>query len=172
MAGSKISKEELRKYLAAIEAVDAMVGEDGRPKFSQYNDPETGPAQLEADIADENSEYNRELAKRLGVAPAEAKKVRVRMAVKVKKMVAKCRTKMVEKFEYHCPFCKGIDSPNCGYINQSMEWKIAHSLKKPWSEKLDEFYTEEIEEETFEEREHVIEACRGGAQAGGGAVQN
>jgi hypothetical protein len=39
--------------------------------------------------------------------------------------------------------------------------------KKPWSEKLDEFYTEEIEWETLEEREHVMEAWRGLLQADG-----
>ena len=162
-----MSKEELRKYLAAIEAVDTMLGDDGRPKFSQYNDPETGVAQQEADIADENSEYNKELAKRLGVAPAEARKIRVRVAIKVKKMVTKCRSKMVQKFQYHCPHCGGIDSPSCGWINSPMEVKIQKSLKKPWVEQLDEFYTEEIEEETFEEREHVMAACGGSTQAGG-----
>jgi SpoVK/Ycf46/Vps4 family AAA+-type ATPase len=165
-AGPKLSKEELRKYLAAIESVDTMLGDDGRPKFSQYNDPETGVAQQEADIADENSEYNKELAKRLGVAPAEARKIRVRVAVKVKKMVTKCRTKMEQKFQYHCPWCNQVESQSCAFINHSLEFKIAHSKKKPWMEQLDEFYNEEIEEETFEEREHMMKASAGG---GGGA---
>jgi DNA replication protein DnaC len=163
--GPKLTKQDLRKYLNAIEAVDCMLDDDGRPKFSQYNDPDTGKAQQEADMADENSEYNKELAKRLGVAPAEARKIRVRVAVKVKKMVTKCRSKMVQKFQYHCPWCNQVDSQSCGYINHSLEFKMAHSKKKPWMEQLDEFYNEEIEEETFEEREHVMKASAGG---GGG----
>jgi hypothetical protein len=65
--------------------------------------------------------------------------------------------------DFHCLFCKGINSPDCAYIKQSIE----RSLKKQWSEKLDEFYTEEIEWETFEEREHVMEAWRGLLQADG-----
>ena len=54
---------------------------------------------------------------------------------------------------YHCPFCGRIDSPSCGYISQSLEWKIEHSTKKPWNEEVTTTETVEVDEETFVDRE-------------------
>ena len=67
------------------------------------------------------------------------------MKIKVKKMVT--NVKLVKRFEYHCPYCGGINSPSCAYIGQSLEWKIQHSLKKPWTEEVKENKEVEVEVE-------------------------
>ena len=46
----------------------------------------------------------------------------------------------------------GIDSKTCGFIDNSLEWKIAHSTVKPWNEEVTTSETVEIDEEAFQER--------------------
>ena len=60
---------------------------------------------------------------------------------------------VIQRFEYHCPFCGRIDSNHCAYINHPMDWKIQHSLRKPWSETVTTEIEEEVEKEVMEERE-------------------
>ena len=93
--------------------------------------------------ADPNSAYIKRLAEKLGVTPEEAIKSLQAVKIKVKKMVT--NVKLVKRFEYHCPYCGGINSPTCAYIGQSLDWKIQHSLKKPWTEEVKENQEVEVE---------------------------
>ncbi len=93
--------------------------------------------------ADPNSAYVKRLAEKLGVTPEEAIKSLQKVKIKVKKMVT--NVKLVKRFEYHCPYCGGINSPSCAYIGQSLDWKIQHSLKKPWNEEVKEQKEVEVE---------------------------
>jgi SpoVK/Ycf46/Vps4 family AAA+-type ATPase len=93
--------------------------------------------------ADPNSAYIKRLAEKLGVTPEEAIKSLQAVKIKIKKMVT--NVKLVKRFEYHCPYCGGINSPTCAYIGQSLDWKIQHSLKKPWTEEVKENQEVEVE---------------------------
>lgn len=75
------------------------------------------------------------------------------MARKVKAIVKKLTTTQVERFKYHCPYCGGIDSPSCGFINYPMSWKIEHSLRKPWNEDIVTEVDVEVEREVLEDVE-------------------
>ena len=142
---AEFSVGELNLYQKAMKKVDML------KKFQdRYN---SNPELLAQDQADVNSDYNKELAKELKVDSAAAQKIRVRVAVTVKKLVQRNKTVLMQRFKYHCPYCGGIDSPFCGFINQSLEWKIEHSTKKPWNEEVTTTETVEVEEETFEDRE-------------------
>ena len=136
---------ELNRYQKAMKKVDML------KKFcDRYN---SDPALLAQDQADVNSDYNKELAKELNVDSAAAQKIRVRVAVTVKKLIQRNKTVLVQRFKYHCPWCKEIDSPVCGFINRPLEWKIEHSTKKPWNEEVTTTETVEIDVQTFEDRE-------------------
>ena len=65
--------------------------------------------------------------------------------------VKKLTTAQRQRFVYHCPFCGGIDKPSCAYINMDENWKIEHSLKKPWTETIVTEMEEEIEKEVIED---------------------
>ena len=89
------------------------------------------PDALEAAKANPKSAYVKAVAAAMGVEPAEAVEAITKVAEKTKKFA---KMKVVkQRFEYHCPFCGGIDSASCAYINRPIEWKIQHSLKKPWN---------------------------------------
>jgi SpoVK/Ycf46/Vps4 family AAA+-type ATPase len=141
----ELKQEEFKRIQKAMAEVD----EQQRFK-DRYN---TSPEKLAQDEADPTSEYNKELGKVLGVEPAEAMKLRVRVAVTVKKLVQRTKSHAIQKFQYHCPFCGQIESRTCGYINHPMEWKLAHSLRKPWTEHVTTTELVEVEEEAFEERD-------------------
>lgn len=89
-------------------------------------------AELERVMSDPKSAYGKELAKALGTKAEQAVKLAKMVRMKVKKLVQS--KEVVRRFVYHCPFCGGIESPTCGYMSQPLEWKIQHSLKKPWDE--------------------------------------
>ncbi len=109
------------------------------------------PEELTRQENDAQSAYNQALAEELGVTPEAAQQVRVRMKVKVKKMVEVMTVSERQRFEYHCPYCDRVESKSCHYINYPLEWKIAHSLKKPWSEKVKTKQKKEIENEEIQE---------------------
>ena len=131
------------KLFKAIEEVDQMTQFKDR-----YN---RNPELLDKDIADVNSDYNKELAKKLNTSADKARKMRILVARKVKEKVMVKREELVRHFQYHCPFCGNVDSPTCAYINYPLEWKIERSLKKPWTETV----TREIE--TLVEKEVMRE---------------
>ena len=110
--------------------------------------------QLSQIESDPNSEFAKKLAEQLKTTPEEAVKVLHKVKVKVKKLVQVKKQELMQRFVYHCPYCGGIDSPRCGYINYPIEWKMEHSLKKPWTEVKETTTTEEIEvtEERIQER--------------------
>ena len=144
-AEPELSAVDLNRYQKAMKEVDK------RKTFQdRYN---ADPSQLARDEANPESDYNRELAAALGVEPAAAKKIRVRVAVTIKKLVERKSSVLVKHFQYVCPFCGGVDSPSCGYIRHSLEWKIQHSLKKPWNEEVTTTEMVEVDVETFEERD-------------------
>jgi SpoVK/Ycf46/Vps4 family AAA+-type ATPase len=104
-------------------------------------------AELERLASDPKSFFAKELAKALGVKAEVALKQLAKVRVKVKKLVAK--QELVERFVYHCPFCQRIESAACAYINYPMDWKMANSLKKPWTEvKTTQQEIEVVEERT------------------------
>ena len=136
-----MSTQQFQQYLEAIQKVNEAIPSE---KKALYNRPD-GIAVLREEEMDVNSELNAELAKALGVSPQEARKIRVLVRKKVKKLVERKRTVLLQHFTYHCPYCGGIESPSCGYINRPMEWKIEHSLRKPWTEPQE--VTEIVEQE-------------------------
>lgn len=93
-----------------------------------------------------DSAYIRRLAEKMGVTPEEALQALSRVKKKVKKMVSDVR--LVQRFVYHCPYCGGIESPNCAYIGNSLDWKIQHSLKKPWTEAVREEKEVEVDSDS------------------------
>ena len=90
---------------------------------------------------DPKGAFAKALGLKLKMSPADAVKSMLTVQVKVKKLVSK--QEIVQRFVYHCPYCGGVDSPSCGYINEPMDWKISNSLRKPWNEV--NTTTEEIE---------------------------
>jgi hypothetical protein len=97
--------------------------------------------------ADPKGAFAKALGLKLKLSPADAVKQMLTVQVKVKKLVQK--QEVVQRFVYHCPYCGGVDSPSCGYINEPIEWKIQNSLRKPWTETK----TTEEEIEVVEERQ-------------------
>ena len=81
---------------------------------------------------DPKGAFAKALGLKLKLSPADAVKQMLTVQVKVKKLVQK--QEIVQRFVYHCPYCGGVDSPSCGYINEPMDWKIQNSLRKPWNE--------------------------------------
>jgi SpoVK/Ycf46/Vps4 family AAA+-type ATPase len=112
-----------RKLLHALDKVN--------PKFADVANAK-GPAYMEQQESDPKSAYIKALAEELGVAPEDAVKQLTKVRVKMRKMVEV--KEVVQRFQYWCPYCGGIDSARCAYINQPLDWKIQHSLKKPWLE--------------------------------------
>ncbi len=94
------------------------------------------PAALMAARSDPTSAYAQQLAEKLGVEPKAAIEAAAKTEAAIGKSV-KVRS-LKRRFEYHCPFCGGIDSQSCAYINMPLGWKIANSLKKPWTETVEE----------------------------------
>lgn len=88
------------------------------------------PALQKAAEADPNSAYIKRMAEKMGIEPEEAVKKLTAVKVKVRKLVTV--ENVMKQFEYHCPYCGGINSPTCAYIGENMDWKVQHSLKKPW----------------------------------------
>jgi hypothetical protein len=109
---------------------------------SQVADDPALQQQMEGDV---KSAYVKRLSEKLKCTPEQAVKSLQTVKVKVRKMVTQER--IVKRFEYHCPYCGGINSPRCAYIGQSMEWKIQHSLKKPWDEVVKEAKEMDVEQE-------------------------
>ncbi|HEY1100970.1 MAG TPA: AAA family ATPase, partial [Myxococcota bacterium] len=103
------------------------------------------PAELDKAQKDPKGAYLKSLAKELGVSVADALKTMTTVQVKVRKLVEK--REVTQRFVYHCPYCGGIESASCGYINQPMDWKIQHSLKKPWDEVTTTFEEVEVTED-------------------------
>jgi len=126
-----------KKVIAAMDAVSTKLAQ-------QLNG--LSPADLEKILNDPKGAYAKQLGLELGVKPAEAVKTAQTVRVKVKKLVQK--QEIVKRFVYHCPFCGGVESPSCAYIRQPIEWKIQHSLQKPW----DEVKTSTVEVDVVEER--------------------
>ncbi len=114
------------KVMKALELVNGIFA----PQFG--NDPKA----LAAARADLDSPYMRALASALGVSPEEAERAIGRVEEKLKDPLV--IQKIVERFEFVCPYCKNTNGPNCAYINEPLEWKIANSLKKPWKETVSE----------------------------------
>jgi SpoVK/Ycf46/Vps4 family AAA+-type ATPase len=133
---------EDRKYLAAITEVDTQFGD-------RFN---TDPAELARQEENPQSDYNAALADKLGVTPERAKEIRMQVKVKVKKLVSVMEKQQLQHFKYHCPYCGGIDSPSCGFINHPIEWKIEHSMRKPWSEDVLVERQIEVEEDQIVDR--------------------
>ncbi|MBS2034466.1 AAA family ATPase [bacterium] len=107
-------------------AAQAAVDQEFAARFN------TDPAEQKRQEADVNSDYIKKLSEKMGVEPEEAVKKLEAVKVKVRKLVTV--ESVIKHFEYHCPYCGGINSPSCAYIGESMDWKIQHSLKKPWDE--------------------------------------
>ncbi len=128
--------------LKAIEEVDKQFG-------SVFNN---NPAELARQEADPTSDYNKALGQKLKVAPAKAQQVRMQIMVKKKKMVDVLSVQEKRMFKYHCPYCGGVDSPSCGYINMPMDWKLQHSTRGPWTEKTNVHTQKEVEYQEFQER--------------------
>ena len=110
----------------ALLAAQAAVDQQFAARFN------SDPAEQKRQEADVNSDYIKSLSEKMGVEPEEAIKKLEAVKVKVRKLVTV--ENVIKHFEYHCPYCGGINSPNCAYIGESMDWKIQHSLKKPWDE--------------------------------------
>jgi hypothetical protein len=121
--------------VAALEQVQNAMG-------AKLNDPE----ELKRQEADVDSDYNRALGNALGVSPAVAKLRREQYAVKVSKLVQVHGQELVQKFEYHCPFCLRINSPSCAYIGYPLDWKIAHSRRKPYTVVVNTTKTVQVDE--------------------------
>jgi SpoVK/Ycf46/Vps4 family AAA+-type ATPase len=127
----------------------ATLGEVDQQFGAKFNDP----AELARQEADPQSDYNKAVAAKLGVTPEEAKAVREAVKIKVKRLVEVMEAKEVKKFVYHCPYCGGINSPSCAYINYPMEWKLEKSLRKPWTETVyEKKKVEQVVEETVSGR--------------------
>ncbi len=94
------------------------------------------PRGLLAAQQDATSDYVKALAEELGVASAEAvtEVAAVRTAITEGIKIRR----LEQRFVYHCPFCGGIDSPTCDYRGMPLDWKIANSLRKPWTETVEE----------------------------------
>ncbi|MFN8608478.1 MAG: AAA family ATPase [Vulcanimicrobiota bacterium] len=133
--------EEVKISTEEQAVLDAQAEVDKEFASQLASDPAL-QAQMEADP---NSAYIKRLAEKLNCTPEEAIKSLQKVKIKVKKMVT--NVKLVKRFEYHCPYCGGINSPSCAYIGQSLEWKIQHSLKKPWTEEVKENKEVEVEVE-------------------------
>ncbi len=133
---------EDNRYLQAITEIDQQFGD-------RFN---TDPAELARQEQDAQSDYNVALAEKLGVTPERAKEIRIQVKVKVKKLVQVLEKRQIQHFRYHCPFCGGIESPSCAYINYPLEWKIQHSTRKPWTEDVLVESQIEVEEERIEDR--------------------
>lgn len=87
------------------------------------------------------------------MTPEEAVVVRLKVAKKITVMVKQYTTTQIERFVYHCPYCKGIDSPYCAYINYPLTWKIEHSTRKPWNEDVITSVDVAVKREVIEEIE-------------------
>ena len=121
-------------------------------KMKQFQDlANTDPAALKAAAKDPTSAYNQALGMALGVTPKEARRIRAFVRRKIKKLVEKVEAVKTMYFVYVCPFCGGTDSPTCAFKDYSKEWKIEHSLKKPWTETAEVKTVVEEEEEIEEE---------------------
>jgi len=131
--------EEVKMSTEEQKLLDAQAEVDKEFAAQVANDPAL-QAKMESDP---NSAYIKRLAEKLGVTPEEAIKSLQKVKIKIKKMVT--NVKLVKRFEYHCPYCGGINSPSCAYIGESLDWKIQHSLKKPWNEEVKENKEVEVE---------------------------
>lgn len=110
------------------EVLEALSDVDRRFAGQYRDDPQ---AQLAAE-KDPNSAYLKAVAEKLGVSPKEAQ--RAVAAAKEAAVQLVTVERLVKRFEYVCPYCGGVDSPTCAYIDMPLDWKIQHSLKKPWDE--------------------------------------
>ena len=149
---------EGKKVLDAIALVDNM--QDFKDR---YNNDITGLI-YEQDKADPESAYNKELAEALEeslgreVSPEIAQKLRLEVTRVVKEKVTVLTTEQIQRFEYVCPYCKRIESPDCHYFSQpnqfNLGWRIEKSLKKPYAVEI----TKEIEKEIDVERVFEVDA--------------
>ena len=122
-AEAELFSDADRTLLAAFEAVDQQ--------FAAHFDA-AGPDALMKAQADPKSDYMKAVAEKLGVDAKEAVEQAEQVRVKIRQLVE--TEEVVQRFQYHCPYCGGIDSGSCAYITMPMEWKVQHSLKKPWTE--------------------------------------
>ena len=79
--------------------------------------------------------------------------MRIRVATIKQKKFKTMETEQIQRFEYHCPFCGGIDADTCGYINYPLDWKVEHSLKPPWTESIEKEVEKEVDVLVYEEIE-------------------
>lgn len=94
------------------------------------------PGEQARQESDPNSDYHRLIAEELEMEPEAAMEEIEATKVKIRELVT--IESVVEKFEYHCPYCGGVDAASCAYIDYPLDWKIQHSLKKPWTETTSE----------------------------------
>jgi hypothetical protein len=98
-------------------------------------------------LSDPSSEYYQELGKELGTSSTEAhSSMKKEIALQVVELESTQKTLSPSKqirFDYYCPFCGGVNSPDCYYFSNSetvnpssfefsKEWLLAHSLKEPY----------------------------------------
>jgi len=101
--------------------------------FARYGVAGTG-RELWATVTPDTPDnlFGRWNAEKLGVSAEEAYAELEAVQTKVRRLVSSVEVR--ERFVYHCPYCGGIESPTCAYMDHPLEWKIEHSLKKPWKE--------------------------------------
>jgi hypothetical protein len=120
-------RESHKLPLEDFQMIDAAIQRVNERFSDRYND---NPNLLMDDETNVDSDYNLALAKELEratgklVSPNVLAKVKRRVRVMKKRLIEKVLRKMKGKevFKYHCPFCGGVDSPFCGYINYPLEW--------------------------------------------------
>ena len=124
---AKPKDSTIEGFSSADQGLLAIQGEVDQEFAAAFNND---PAAQKAAEADPKSAYIKRMAEKMGIEPEEAVKKLTAVKVKVRKLVNV--ENVVKAFDYHCPYCGGINSPTCAYIGESMDWKIQHSLKKPW----------------------------------------
>jgi SpoVK/Ycf46/Vps4 family AAA+-type ATPase len=129
-AGTKAVEEPLPSPSAAEQKLLAAVAEVDQEFGGKLNDPKEYAKQTTSP----KSVYMQRLAEKLDCKPEEALKQLTEVREVMKKLVTV--EKLVQRFQYHCPYCGGIDSATCGYRDYPLAWKMQHSLKKPWTEKV------------------------------------
>jgi SpoVK/Ycf46/Vps4 family AAA+-type ATPase len=128
------------------ELLHALALIDGEFKDQFNGDPQEQVRQE----ADPQSAYVERIAQAAQMKPRLIVERLKKMKEKIKRLITD--EKLVQHFQYHCPYCGGVDSPACAYRNYPLEWRVEHSLKKPWTESIRTNRVVEEERET----EHVV----------------
>jgi hypothetical protein len=136
-ARTPVKRADLHKALKKVNRAYAKLANDNPQAF---NDQLKNP----------KSKYITDLAKELKIKPQEAlaalKAEEKLIGEEMKSAVTDIDTVTPDKkklvFDYHCPFCRKVNSLNCDYYSRSEavrpdsfeysnEWLISYSLKKP-----------------------------------------